>query len=272
VDFTETPLHMRYGKKGASNPMRLGDAAGTAVLEPDLFEKKFQRGPETKRGKAWDAAEEIAKQGGARALTEKEFDEALAIRDAAHRHPVVRKMLSGEPSIEQSAYAIDEPTGELIKVRPDIYSHRLAIMGDLKTSADAAPLEFAKSCANYGYHVQRAMYPLVWENAGGPRTDAFVFIVVESKQPNPVAIYELEQPAIDEGLEVFRHALDDCHRCLQRERSLRHDNEVLANQGKAHLDPAALEAKIRASCWPGLPTKVTTIDLPPWGYRLRRAA
>lgn len=268
--FTKTPFHARYGSHKQTKPQRIGDATGVAVLEPDLFEKKFYRGPIDRRGKKWDAAEEIAKQSGKVALPEREYDEALRIGDAVLANPKVRKLLSGQPSIEQSAYAIDEATGELVKVRPDVHNHKLAIQADLKTAADASPTAFAASCADYGYHVQRAMYPLIWEAAGGGRINAFVFIVVESAAPWPSAIYELETPAVEEGLEVYRHALDDYHRCMQRERSIRHENEIKKNQGKEHLDDAKLEAAIRKVAWPGLPTDVMKIDLPRWGYKLRQ--
>lgn len=271
TQFTKTPLHARYGERKATDPQKLGDATGVAVLEPGTFDARFYRGPSDRRGKKWDAAEEIAREVGKTCLTEAQYDDALRMADCVHRNPIVRKLISGQPSIEQSAYSIDEATGELVKVRPDLHSHTLAIQADLKTAADASEEAFAKSVAEYGYHVQRAMYPLVWEAAGGSRVDAFVFIVVESKHPHPVAIYELDPYSTEEGLEVYRHALDDYHRCSQIERAMRHDNEIKKSQGKKHLDDAQLEVAVRAA-WPGLPSKVTTITMPPWGFKLRKPA
>ena len=269
TQFTRTPFHARYGVRSETKPQSLGDATGVAVLEPGTFDARFYRGPSDRRGKKWDVAEDIAKLAGKKCITEDQFDDALRMAEIVHRNPLVRKLISGEPSIEQSAYCIDEATGELVKVRPDVHSHALAIQADLKTAADASPEAFSKSVAEYGYHVQRAMYPLVWEAAGGSRADAFVFIVVESKPPHPVVIYELDQYDVEEGLEVYRHSLDDYHRCSQIERSMRHDNEIKKSQGKKHLDDAQLEQQILAA-WPGYPTKVTTITMPPWGFKLRK--
>ena len=265
--FARTPYHARYADRKATDPQKLGDATGVAVLEPGTFDARFYRGSDDRRGKKWEADEKIASECGKVALTSGQYDDALRMAEYVHRNPMVRKLISGEPSIEQSAYALDESTGELVKVRPDLHNHKLAVMGDLKTAADASPEGFQKSVAEYGYHLQRAMYPLIWEAAGGGRVNAFVFIVVESKKPHPVVIYELDPHAAEEGLEVYRHALDDYHRCMQRERTIRHENEIRKNQGGKHFDDAQLEIAVRVA-WPGLPTKVTTIDLPPWGYKL----
>ena len=263
----KTPFHMRYGVRKETDPQRFGDAVHVAVLEPGRFEAAFYQGPDDRRGKKWDAANEIAAAAGKECLTSKDYDNALRMRDAAHRHPIVRMLTKGTPAIEQSAYYVDESTGELCKVRPDIYSYDVRVMADLKSTASALPFDFQKSIANYGYHVQGFQYPLGFEAAAEKQcVDGFVFIAIEKDQPNAVQLYELEPGALDEGRDVYSTALDNVHLCSQAERTERRNN---LDRGDKAWPDAKLERYIAKTCWPGFTETVAKIDLPQWGYVMR---
>lgn len=266
--WDQTPHHARYGERKETDPQKMGRAAHVAVLEPNTFEGRHYRGPDDRRGKKWDAAKAIAREAKKVCLTSDEYETALRLRDAAHRHRTVQKITRGTPAIEQSAYYIDQTTGELLKVRPDIYSYDLRIMADLKAVANANSRSFQKSIAEYGYHLQRFMYALGWEEAGGPPVDGFVFICIEKPSPNAIKIYEIEQDATDEARDVYRIAVDNWHLCAQGERNERRANEQRRAIGKG-WDDTKLERHIERTCWPSYPANVERIDLPAHGYKVR---
>lgn len=229
------PAHVRYGERNETTPMKLGSAAGCAILEPEEFEKRYAKGPDARsNSNIWKDAEGEAKAAGAILLKPDEFDAALCMRESAHATSSLRKLITGA-RVEQAAFAIDPATGLLVKVKPDLYQPALNIVADIKTSADASPEWFSKTMANYGYHVQEAFYTDVWKNV--LPVDAFVFIVIESEVPYLAAQYELPPKAAAEGREICRQAL-------------------------------ALYAECKAKDeWPGYPDKVVPIDLPRWGYQ-----
>lgn len=232
-----SPLHARYGSKKETDAQKFGSAAHTAVLEPGLFEVRYYRGPADRRGNKWTAAEEIARNSGRSVLTEKDFDNALRLRDAMQRNELVRRLTSGTPSVEQSAFWIDEQTSELCRCRPDIYNHDLNVMADLKATTDAKASVWHRRVRDFGYHVQDAYYRDGWEAAGGGKVDGFVFIVVEDDAPHASAVYELNTSAVELGRRIYRDALDRWHACRI--------NDV----------------------WPGYGSGVLPLDLDAWAYR-----
>lgn len=234
---TRTPLHARYDSGKETDAQKFGSAAHTAVLEPGLFEVRYYRGPVDRRGNKWAAAEQIAEQSGRIALTEKDFDGALRLRDAMQKNELVRRLTSDTPSIEQSAFWIDEETGELCRCRPDIYSHSLNVMGDLKATTDAKASVWHRRVRDFGYHVQDAFYRDGWEKAGGGKVDGFVFIVVEADAPHASAVYELAPSAVDLGRRIYRDALERWHTCRI--------NDI----------------------WPGYGSGVMPLDLDAWAYK-----
>lgn len=210
---TRTPFHARYGASKETEEQKFGRAAHTAVLEPGLFEARFYRGPSDRRGNKWTAAVEIAQESGRECLRDADYDAALLLRDVMQRNEIVRRLTAGTPAIEQSAFWIDPETGELCRCRPDLYSHDLNVMADLKSTTNAKADQWQKRVRDFGYYVQDAWYRDGWEAAGGGQVDGFVFIVVERDAPHAAATYELKPRAVDKGREVYRDALrrwNDC--------------------------------------------------------------
>lgn len=234
--YKRTPFHYRYGSPGETTSQQFGTAAHTAVLEPDLFTSRFQRGPDDRRGNKWTTAQAEASAIGRTLLTSGDYDEALRLRDALHRNPLVQRLTAGA-RIEASAYWIDPATGELCRSRPDLYNPGLRIMADLKSTTDASPQEWVRRVADYGFHVQEAFYRDGWEQAGGGPVEGFVFITVERAAPYAHAVYELDLPSVAEGAAVARKALEMYRACR------------LADQ------------------WPAYATDVQAMSLPRWAFR-----
>jgi exodeoxyribonuclease VIII len=215
--------------------MRLGTLTHTAVLEPDSFAASVIARPEgidrrTSAGKAEWAAFEI-EANGREILTGEEMAKLAAIRDAVRSHPAAAKALAGRPTIEQSIFW--DADGIACRCRPDAVTERGVIV-DLKTTRDASPEGFAKSIAQYRYHVQAAFYSDGYRAAFGEAPRGFVFIAVETEPPFLVAVYVASETMTSRGRIDYQGDLDTFRRCRD------------------------------ADEWPGYSSAPLTIDLPKW--------
>ena len=104
---------------------------------------------------------------------------------------------------------------------------------DVKTTQDASPREFAKSIANFGYHVQAAYYLDICNDLGMDKK-CFIIVAVESAPPHGVGIYQLSTEAIETGRKLYRKWLEILAECIEKDE------------------------------WLGYPEKFNVIDLPGW--------
>lgn len=211
---TKTPFHYRFVTRKKSNAFDLGSAAHCAILEPELFEEKFYRGPDDRRGNKWKDAEAFCEHHSFELLTSGDYDKALALRESAALCSQLQLILADPDGVtETSAYARDAETGVTVRCRPDRYSPRHKLIMDLKTAADASPKAFGKAVENFGYHVQDPLYSEVWSAAGGGDVDGFFFVVVEKSDPPMIACYELDASSVREGHAIYRKALRQYAQC-----------------------------------------------------------
>lgn len=212
----------------------LGSAVHSIILEPDLFATEYVANPGIERrsnaGKAEYAAF-VAENKGKTILDDDQMQTCLAIRDAVHAHPVAAGLLRGGQA-EQSFYAIDAETGELIKCRTDYLAGDLIV--DVKTTEDASPNGFGKSAANFRYPVQVAWYRHVMESAFGEAPPHWVFLAVEKKPPYALGIY------FPDNADVQRAAL------------------------AARRDFMRIVEHKRADHWPDYGSEVLPLSLPAW--------
>jgi len=239
--WNSTPHHFRFGEYEDTEGQKFGRAAHVAVLEPNLFDKQFFRGPDDRRGAKWGAAVEIAASMNKDCLVSHEYDDALRLRDALASAASVQSLLKGHPAIEQSAFWMDERHVQC-RVRPDLYNHDSRVMVDLKATVSASPVEWCKRIGDYGYHLQEYMYRVGWEAAsrGQHKVDQFVFLCVEKTPPFAFAMYELKPRLRAEGEAIFHRVMD-----------------------------------IYASCkvsnvWPSYASGVQEIDMPNYFYQLTK--
>ena len=195
-----------------------------------------------------DVREEWLLNNGHRiVLTPDEWDQLHRMRDAVMAHPAAHALLTGAPGWpELSVYWNDPDTGELCRCRPDFWRAD-GIIVDVKTTDDASPEGFAKSIANWRYHVQHPYYLDGISHAlaqmGKPTfqhpasAKAFVFLAVEKKAPYAVAVYMLDAASVQAGREEYRSDLDMYAHC------------------------------IASGAWPGYGDKVQQIALPDWKLR-----
>lgn len=239
---SKTPAHFKYAPPREREPqLDFGNAVHLAVLEPGRVAKDLIRGPDDRRGNKWkDALAELEDNPAAVLVPGPMYEEVMQIAEAAHKHPVIRKLIDGPAEttkFEASAFWHDKETGLQCRCRPDVYAGHIKIIGDLKTTADASQWNWSRTAANLGYHVQEAMYSEGWEAAGGGEVEGFVFICIESKAPFLPVVYEFEPSAATEGQQVFHKALAAYKVCLENDE------------------------------WPGYPTEVIPQDIPQFSYR-----
>lgn len=169
----------------------LGQAVHSIVLEPDTFEGAYAINPGIDRrsnaGKA-EFAQFVAESAGKTIITDDQAQACYQIRDAVHRHPLAKGLLSAGKA-EQSFYAVDEETGELIKCRTDFLPDNGSMIVDVKSTDDASPSGFAKSSANYRYPVQTAWYQRVIKSYYGECPPHWVFLAFEKEPPYAIGVY-----------------------------------------------------------------------------------
>ena len=154
---------------------------------------------------------------------------------AVAAHPKAAALLTGGHP-EVSIFWQDADTGIDCRCRPD-YINPAGIIVDLKSTADAGPAAFAKSCANFRYHVQDAFYSEGYYQAAGTWPRGFVFIAVEKTAPYAVACYTLDDVAKEKGRELYQQDLQ------------------------------TLQAAQAANEWPAYSDQIETLTLPAWALR-----
>jgi hypothetical protein len=211
---TRTPAHWKWDNAHPkfSDAFTLGTAAHSVILEDDLSGITVITADNwlTKAAKELKAA---ALADGKQPLLSKEFDQVMAMREAVKQHPLAKAAFDGGTP-EQSVFWNHE-SGTALKCRPDML-HQGGKLGnlivDLKTVQSAAPEEFSKSAANFGYHIQQAHYQAGLKAATG-EDYAFAFVLVEKSAPYFVSVVELHADDVARGADMVERSiriLNDC--------------------------------------------------------------
>jgi hypothetical protein len=246
-----SPAHMKHQMDNPEPPtpqMIIGSATHSAILEPDLFVKEWGRLPEGDgRSKAVKEAkaELIVQFGVDHILKPDVYDNILAMRDNVLGNALALDLLDGADT-ETSHYWAEryiygtKPMEVDCKARIDALPREGSMWNncvvDIKTTANAHPDEFRRSCFNFGYHIQAQHY------LSAASRGRFIFIVVERDAPHCVAIYELDDDALELG---------------RKERDSLLGQWALCEAGEA---AGGLDA------WPGFPVEVQELSLPGWAY------
>ena len=209
---------------------RRGEIIHTAVLEPERFVTHYEvcAARNTKIGKE---EEKAIRAQGKEPITHSEWALAQSIVQSVRNH-VDASYLLRSGKAEQSFFWNDLETDLRCKCRPDWHDGK-SILIDLKTTSSLATAsEFARTVANFKYHLSAAHY---LEGVKG--AERFVFLVVEVEYPYNVGIYELDEDSLAEGLKLQQKA-------LRRIKAWR------------QMDPP----------WPGYSQGVQTIRLPEYAF------
>lgn len=221
--FARSPLHARYAMLHPDDPTEaqaFGSALHKAILEPDIFPATYCAAPRidkrTTAGKAeWAAFQQANASKGI--LTEDEYAQCLAMRDAVWSHPAAAEILRSPGVHEVSAVWQDKDTQAMCKGRLDRYGYwqRWPTIADVKTARDAGRRPFSRAIETYGYAEQAAMYLDGAQALAPVEVDRrFVFIVAEKEPPYAVAVYELDVDAIEAGRKRYRAHLQQYAECM----------------------------------------------------------
>lgn len=233
--LARSPAHYRHACLTPSKPspaQALGTHVHGLILEPETY--RFAVVPEcdrrTKAGKELYAAFMDASTG-AHVVTQDQHDAAQAMRDAVmSNHAASMLLKSGSPEVT-ALFEIDDEVA--CKARFDWLPDQFEVVVDLKTAADASPEEFARAAGRYRYHYQSAWYSMASE-ANGLGQRPMVFVVVENEPPYAVALYMLDQEAVDAA--AYRIA-----RLVEQYAECKH-----------------------AGVWNGYSAEIETLSLPKW--------
>ncbi len=206
-----------------SRPFLFGQAAHTAILEPETMAKRVIVGlAHDRRSKAnqqaW--AEFELEHWNKVIITREEMDAVERIVENVWSDSEIAGLLTGGVA-EQSFFAmmdvpdgeggvlIDHDTGEiiqeLVKCQCD-YRKRGSHIIDLKSTLDASPEAFAKSMANYRYPVQQSWYKDVLRAGDDYFDEPFGFLCFEKDEPNVVALHFIDE--FDEAKGRIAHERD----------------------------------------------------------------
>lgn len=224
--------------------MFLGTAIHTAVLEPELFDQTYaivpadapRRPSVAQRNAKKPSADTVAAidwwakwnadNGGRIMLTAEQRQACLRMQAAIRRHPVADYLLSDPGKSELSAIGHDDWMDEKTRCRFDRLNDDGVII-DLKKTVDASPRGFAKSAANYRYHVQQAFYSDVYQSITGMQPRAFLFIAVEEEEPHGVAVYRLADEDVQIGRGLYRRDIETLQRCRQADEWPAYGDDIL---------------------------------------------
>ena len=239
LDLIErSPAHVAAAMAGLHVPtdaQKFGNVIHTFILEPDLVSQRYYVEPagDGRTKAVRDARTEAAAQNpGRQAVSEDEWREAHAIRDAVYRTKSARQVLGVDGQHEASMLYRASDTGTLCKARYDFIAPRRSVpfAVDVKSTVDASPGAFRKAIYNYRYDVQSDHY---LEPVDGVR---FVLLAVEKKPPYACATYAITS------------------RIRQLGNARRMPNLRLFAQCQAKNE------------WPGYPDEIQHIALEPWMY------
>lgn len=218
--------------------MILGNAVDCAAFEPDRYERAYAVAPDfgdcrkTANRDARDAWRATHK--GMIHLSAEDGRTVDGMVWALRTHPISGRILAAKDGLRQITLRWDDAQHGLVcKGRPDYYVPSLGLVADLKTTQDATAQEFRRSVASYGYHRQEAFYRDGFSAVDTP-VDHFVFIAIEKEPPYLIAVYQLDERAVEIGRRWVRDQMK------------------------------RFTLSVVTDVWDGLPPTIQQIGLPKW--------
>lgn len=211
--IARSPAHYAFREyREPTRAMQLGSATHAAILEPELFAKQYMLLTDVSDRRGSEYKQAVKEYGADNVLTSAEAQQVRGMVDAVKQNPHAVQRLNEAGEAELSVFARDPETDVLVKCRFDFLSMSGKSL-DLKTTQDLR--DFARSVANYRYHVQQAFYEDVYFWATGEYLQAFDFLALESSVPHANRIITLDTPSVDYGRKLYREALNAYAECLE---------------------------------------------------------
>ncbi len=198
--------HRQQQPRVQSDPMALGEAVHTLILEPARESEILVCETKTRRGKAFEALRDD--NPGACIVTLAQMDTARRMRDAVMADSGAVAMLEGDREMSM----VWDMDGVRCKARADVVRDRAVV--DLKTARDVSPATFQRDAfRKWLYNVQAAWYRIAKIEAMGGPTPGFFLVCVQSVAPHHVKLYDIGERAMQVGEALCRRALKTYRGC-----------------------------------------------------------
>jgi exodeoxyribonuclease VIII len=217
--FRKSPLkylhaHVNPQLEDVPDPFKIGEMVHRAVLEPGALMNKYvsdetiYKASGSRLKKDYKEAKAAIESSGKYVINYEDFSMANTMIQKVFSHEKLQNILK-KGQAEKCIYARDPETGLIIRCKPDYMFVSDGINFDLKTTKDASMEEFSKSIWNYRYHAQAAYYNLVCTLATGIDFKYFIFGCLEKEEPYDIALYYIDDGALDKGETEIRQDLNN---------------------------------------------------------------
>lgn len=211
--WQSTPAHLKVSldePREVTAAMMLGTLAHSVILEPDKPLPGVVIQPdEYEPGKKWTNAAKVCKEwrakreaAGLLPLKSEEYNSVFGMAKAIAAHELAGPMLAaGKPEV--SLVTFDERNQIAVRSRVDFVGDGVDFLTDLKTTQDASPRAFERKASESGFHIQAALYLMLWNALAGADDNrtGFRFIVVEQKPPHAVNVFPASESFLAKGRE-----------------------------------------------------------------------
>jgi len=220
-----SPFHAKHGKNDINKIVAdLGTATHSMALQPELNLVEMST-EKTRATKAYKEDEARCIEEGKVLLPEKDYKMVLGLiygidgvtEDGNYTgglmgDPHCKKLLTEKDRVCEASIFVNDPnTGQLLKSRPDIFSEKLGMMGDVKTCQDASPRKFGREIFMRGYHLQAAHY-LICAEEHGLKIKNWGFLAVQKTWPYLAHFHMLDDYVLDYSKQICRAAYEEMQR------------------------------------------------------------
>ena len=212
VFLEESPLHAKESEPVfAADTQENGNGFHANNLEPE--KNLLIEGPETRRGKAWSEAKELADLDGKILVTAGVFKNIQAMTEKTLADPACNQLLTHPERQCEESYFVKEPTDIITKARPDLLIERTGDVADLKsTSGKASPKGFLQSAIKFNYFFQAAWYCRILKLEGF-EVRRFTFLVCEKSKPHAAHAHEVSKEALDYYAPIVENTIKEIAEC-----------------------------------------------------------
>lgn len=199
-------LHNKNTPREDKPHFNLGSAIHAAILEPLRFKDEYVVSPvydgRTTAGKQ-AKAEFLQANQGKFIITDDDMETINGIAGNVAYHDDAMQLLKAGKN-EVSYFWQDPETEIWMRGRADSESKYATL--DIKSTDDASPKAFVKSCAKFSYDMQAYIYTDGRHQVTG-ETKQFVFLAVEKKAPYSIGLYIASKEMLASGALQYRDAL-----------------------------------------------------------------
>lgn len=233
------------GEQDETPSLRIGSAAHTLALEPELWKSGYYKMPQKDDGKEIvrnpaHAAykEQISIAGDRIILTTKEYESIESMANAILKSPLAVGLLKAHGYVESSIFWTDA-AGRKKRCRPD-FCRNDALIVDLKMTKSVKPAFFFKDARNFHYDLSVALTCEGYEALFNKPPEEYVFLCIEPEPPYLIEAFSTFEEA-DMGVSYLSYG---------RGRLM----ELLAKYDECTA----------SGVWPSYVGKITPMRLPAW--------